>query len=227
MVPFAHAGPANEVPMSTNSHSPVPSLPFAEPTPLGLLGLSVGCAALLPIAFGWAVTPGALRTAAMFCLLFGAGGQFLAGVMGLANKNLLGGTMFTTFAFNWVMNGWSLWNLAEGRAPDPTVILSVDVTFLVVFVALTYAFAFHSKLLALFLFDIDVLYVARILRELTHAPVLSLVVALATVALMAIALWLAFALLVNPTAGRAVFPIPGPLFTPTAAAPEAARAEST
>jgi succinate-acetate transporter protein len=207
--------------MSTPAH-PAAATPFAESTPLGLFGLAVGCAALLPIAFGVAVSPSALRTAAMFCFLFGAGGQLLAGLMALANKNALGGTMFTTFAFNWVMNGWALTGMAEGRLPDPSVILAVDSTFLVIFLVLTYAFGFHSKLLVLFLLDIDALYVARILRELTHAPVLSTVIAFATVGLMAIALWLAFALLVNPTAGRPVFAVPGPLFTATPSSPASA-----
>lgn len=209
--------------MSSSSSSP--SVPFAESTPLGLFGLSIGCAALLPVAFGCAVTPTALRTAAMFCFLFGAGGQLLAGLMALANKNALGGTMFTTFAFNWAMNGWALSGLAEGRVPDPTVILCVDATFLIIFLVLTYAFGFHSKLLVAFLLDIDALYVARILRELTHAAALSWVVACATVVLMAIALWLAFALLVNPTAGRAVFAVPGPLFAPPPA-PVESRADA-
>src|ERR1700678_4064814 len=97
---------------------PAPALPFAESTPLGLLGLAVGCAALTPVAFGVALTPEALQTAAWFCLLFGGAGQFLAGMMALANKNLLGGTLFTTFAFNWVMNWWALRELAAGRLPD-------------------------------------------------------------------------------------------------------------
>lgn len=189
-------------------------LPFAESTPLGLLGLAIGCAALAPIAFGHPVTPAGLNTAAMFCLLFGAGGQFLAGMMALANKNMLGGTLFTTFSFNWVMNWWALAGMAEGRLPDPTIVLSVDVAFLMVFVVLTYAFGFHSKLLFAFLLDIDVLYVARIAREMTHAAPFSLVIAVCTVLLALIALWLAFAILVNPVAGRAVFAMPGPLFQP-------------
>jgi hypothetical protein len=90
---------------------------LANPPPLGLLGLAIGCAALEPIAFGHPVTPAGLKTAAMFCLLFGAGGQILAGMMALANKNLPGGTLFTTFSFNWVMNRWALSGMAEGRLP--------------------------------------------------------------------------------------------------------------
>jgi succinate-acetate transporter protein len=204
----------------------LPPVPFAEPTPLGLFGLAIGCGALLPIAFGVTMSPEALRTASMFCLLFGAGGQLLAGLMSLANKNTLGGTLFTTFSFNWVMNWWALSGLAEGKVPDAKVVLAVDVTFLVIFVVLTYAFGFFSKLLFAFLLDIDLLYVARIARELTHAPALGLVVALATVVLAGIALWIAFATILNPIAGRAVFALPGPLFTPRPPADVAAQHEA-
>ena len=195
---------------------------FGEPTPLGLLGLAIGCAALVPIAFGMLpadpVKMGlAFKTAAWFCLVFGAGCQFLAGVMNLANKNTLGGTLLTTFSFNWVMNYWALDQLSQGKVPDATVILSVDVAFLVVFLVLTYAFGFFSKLLVVFLLDIDVLYVLRIARHFT-VPLsgswnaLGMGVGVATVVLAALALYIAFALLVNPSAGRPVFPVPGPLF---------------
>ncbi len=192
--------------------APAPS--FAEPTPLGLLGLAVGCAALMPIALGLTLTADALRTAAWFCLLFGGGGQFLAGMMALANKNTLGGTLFTTFSFNWVMNWWALSELSQGRVPNASVVLSVDVCFLVIFVVLTYAFGFVSKLLVAFLLDIDLLYVLRIARELTHARALGPAIAACTVALALLALYIAFALLVNPLAGRPVFAVPGPAFTP-------------
>jgi succinate-acetate transporter protein len=189
-----------------------PVNPFAEPTALGLLGLAVGCAALIPIAFGHSLTVAGFRTAAFYCLYFGAGCQFLAGVMALANKNLLGGTLFTTFAFNWLMNYQTLSGLAEGRIPDAGIILSVDVIFLVIFVVLTYAFGFFSKLLFAFLLDIVVLFSCRILKELTHSTAFALPIGLATVALAGIALYLAFAILVNSAAGRPVFPVPGPLF---------------
>jgi succinate-acetate transporter protein len=191
--------------------------PFAESTPLGLLGLAVGCAALTPVAFNVALTPAALHTAAIFCLLFGGGGQLLAGVLALANKNLLGGTLFTTFSFNWAINWWVLSELSQGRAPDGAVVLSVDVCFLVIFVVLTFAFGYASKLLVLFLADIDALYVLRIARSVTHVQTLGTAIGVCTVLLAAIALYLAFALLVNPAAGRVVFPMPGPMFTPTPA----------
>lgn len=214
---------------SSTTASSTPSIPFADPTALGLFGLAIGCASLLPVAFGVkeAMTPEALRTTALFCLLFGAGCQFLAGVLSFANKNMLGGTLLTTFSFNWVVNAWSLSELAQGRIPSSSVILAVDVSFLLIFVVMTFAFGFFSKLLFVFLLDIDALYVLRIARELTHVPALGLAIALATVALMAIALYIAFSLVLASASGRIVLPIGGPVFkatpAPTPDAPHGAR----
>ena len=212
--------------MSAPATPNAPALPFGEPTPLGLLGLSIGCAALVPIAFGWLPTdpaklPMFFKTAALFCLLFGAGGQFLAGLMSLANKNTLGGTLLTTFSFNWVINWWALDEASQGRAVDSSIVLSVDVAFIIIFLVLTYAFDFFSKLLFLFLVDIDLLYVLRIGRHFTTAgsdswKLLGTGVGVTTIVLIAIALYISFVLLVNPAAGRAVFPVfAGPMFKPT------------
>ncbi|MBL8610008.1 MAG: hypothetical protein JNL38_21915 [Myxococcales bacterium] len=198
--------------MSTSA-APSPG-PFADPTALGLFGLSIGCASLLPLAFGVkaAMAPDALRAAALFCLLFGAGCQFLAGVMSFANKNGLGGTLLTTFSFNWVMNWWVLTEYAAGRPPSATVLLAVDVCFLVIFVVMTAAFGYFSRLLFVFLLDIDALYVLRVAREVLHAPSLGLGVALATLVLMGISLYIAFSLVLANASGRQLLPLGGPLF---------------
>jgi len=185
---------------------------FAEPTPLGLIGLAIGCAALTPIAFGHALTPAGLKTAAMFCLFFGGGCQFLAGVMNFANKNLFGGTILTAFSFNWMLNYWALDAIANGALPDHTILLATDATFLLIFVVLTYGFGYFSSLLFVFLLDIDLLYAAKVAKALTGTTHLDLPIALLTVALACIALWIAFASLINPTSGRAIFKIPGPMF---------------
>ncbi len=189
---------------------PHPLTVFAEPTPMGLIGLAIGCAALTPIAFGVTLTPAALKTAAMLCLLFGGGCQFLAGVMSLANKNLYGGTLFTAFAFNWVMNWWVLNSIAAGAMPDHTVLLATDSCFLLIFAAMTYGFGFFSGLLFVFLLVIDAMYLLKIAAALTGAA-LALPIAALTVALGLLALWIAFALLLNPVAGRVLW-FPGPVF---------------
>ena len=203
---------------SDNGTQGGPSLAIADPTPVGLICLAIGCAALVPIAFGASLTPAGFRTAAMFCLLFGAGGQMVAGLGNLLNRNLYGGTLFTSFAFNWVMNWWALDSLSRGQVPDATVVFAVDVCFLIVFLVFTYGFGFFSSLLMAFLVDIDLLYLARIGRHLGGGEWLGVVVGVCTVALGLIALWIAFAVLINPTAGRAVFAFPGPAYRPRPAA---------
>ncbi len=217
-------------PASQPQHSPAPVAapaavaaaavnPFADPTALGLFGLAIGCASLLPLAFGVkaAFTPDAIRMTAWFCLLFGAGCQFLAGMMSFANKNGLGGTLLTTFSFNWVMNWWGLSEVAAGRPTNESVVLAVDCTFLVIFLVMTVAFGFFSKLLFAFLVDIVLLYGLRIARAVFHMPTLGLPIALATVALMGISLYIAFSLVLANAAGRVILPIGAPLFKPTVA----------
>ncbi|MBN1774587.1 MAG: hypothetical protein JXB32_25225 [Deltaproteobacteria bacterium] len=192
---------------------------FAEPTPLGLIGLALGCAALLPFVFGLGMTPAGMKTAAVFCLLFGGGCQLLAGLMGLRNGNLFGGTLLTAFSFNWFVNGWVLDGLAAGRVPDAHILLAVDLAMLVVFLVFTYGFGFYSKLLFVFLLDIDLLFGAKLAKHFAASAGatdavrgLDWAIGGFTALLALLALWLAFALLINPTAGRPVFRVPGPLF---------------
>ncbi|MDB4944903.1 MAG: hypothetical protein JWP97_4437 [Labilithrix sp.] len=201
--------------MRTKAEPAAPALPvltFADPTALGLFGLAIGCAALLPVAFGVksALTVDALRTAAWFCLLFGGGCQFLAGMMSFANKNMLGGTLLTAFSFNWVMNWWALDGLASGKPASSTVILAVDSCFVLIFFAMTYAFAFFARALVLFLLDIDALYVMRIAREVLHVQV-GTGIAVATVLLLGMALYIAISLVLVNAAGKSLLPLGPPL----------------
>lgn len=188
---------------------------FGNPTPLGLLGLAIACGALLPIAFGW-VAPAhftaALKTAAVFSLLFGGGCQLVAGLMLFGNKNVYGGTVFTAFSFNWAVTAWSLWSVANGQTPDHTTALATEVVLLVIFLFLTYGFGFFAKLLFLFLLDVDLLFVFRIIRSATHTRAMDMPIALATLALLGISLWIALGSLLNPLAGKVLFPIGAPLF---------------
>ncbi len=197
---------------AAGAHTAAADLPFAEPTPLGLIGLCMGCAALLPIAFGAKLGPQGLVTAAVFCFLFGFGCQLTAGLLNFKNKNLLGATVFTAFAFNWALNAWALYAASQGRPADHTVLLATEAASLLLFIPLTYAFGFHSKLLFAFLLDIDIIYACKLLRGYGGVAGLELVIALATLALGLIALWIALAMLVNPVVKRPLFPMPGPMF---------------
>lgn len=188
---------------------------FGNPTPLGLLGLAIACGSLLPIAFGL-VEPknivAALKTAAVFSMFFGGGCQLLAGLMLFGNKNVYGGTVFTAFSFNWVITAWSLWSIAHGQMPDHTTALATEVVLLVIFVFLTYGFGFFARLLFFFLLDIDFLFVFRIIRSATGTKAMEMPIALATVALLGISLWIALGSLLNPLAGKQIFAIGGPMF---------------
>jgi succinate-acetate transporter protein len=187
---------------------------FAEPTSLGLIGLAIGCAALTPIAFGQSLTPAGLKTAAMFCLLFGGGCQLVAGLMNFANKNLFGGTILTAFSFNWIMNWWQLSSIAEGVVPDHEILLATDAASLLIFLVITYGFGFFSSLLFAFLVDIDLLYLCKVVNGASHSRMLAAPIPWLTVILGLLALWIAFAGLINTTAGRPLFKVPGPLFKP-------------
>jgi hypothetical protein len=186
--------------------------PLGNPTPLGLIGLAIACGALTPIAFGLVATKPALMTAAMFAVLFGAGCQLLSGLMNFVNKNSFGGTIFTAFSFLWMFNAWSLYSIANGEVPDHTVGLATEIVMIVIFAVLTYGFGFFSRLLFFFLLDIDLLFACRIIKSVTHTTAMDIPIAVLTVLMGGIALWLAFATLINPVANRQLFSIGGPYF---------------
>jgi uncharacterized protein len=192
----------------TPSHREV----FGNPAPLGLLGLAIACFALLPMTLGSPVTQATFLTAAVYALLFGAGCQFIAGLMDFANKNTFGGAIFTTFSFLWVKNAWEYYAISRGVMPDPTITLAVDIILLLIFVVLAYGFGFFSLTLFLFLIDIDLLYVCKIINHLTHSAIMVKPIGIFTALLGFISLWLAFAALINPVAGRQVFGDSGPVF---------------
>lgn len=185
---------------------------FGNPAPLGLLGLAIACAALTPIAFGYSLTREGFGTAAVYCMLFGALCQLLAGLMDFANRNAFGGTIFTAFAFNWAINGFTFFGLMFGFVPDHTIVLSVETVLFVIFLFLTYGFGFFSKGLFLFLLDIDMLYACKLIKGFSGTTALNIPIAILTVLLGIYGLWIALAGLMNPLAGREMFPIGGPLF---------------
>ncbi|MDD2773677.1 MAG: GPR1/FUN34/YaaH family transporter [Elusimicrobiales bacterium] len=195
---------------------------FANPTPLGLLGLAVGCAALTPVAFGCPMTPDGLKTAAIFCLLFGGACQFISGMLNLANKNIFGGTVLTLFSFTWVLNYWSFSALAAGGKMDGTIALSADVAFLLMLGALTYGFGLFGKIMFYLLLDVDLIFVVRIAKEIfpaaqypaLHSALLTPASGVLVVALGLLALWVSLAEMLNPVSGRELFAMPGPVFFP-------------
>lgn len=191
---------------------------FGNPAPLGLLGLAVSCAALTPIAFGYGikdgkiVAPAAFITAGIFLLLFGFGCHLITGLMDFANKNTYGGTIFTAFAFNWLITGIGFLAPSFGIVLDHNILLAAEIVLLLVFIPLTYGFGFFSKLLFFFLLDIDLLYICKIGRALTHSSAFDIPIAVFTALLGLIGLWLAMAGLLNPITGKEFLKVGLPMF---------------
>ena len=188
--------------------------PLGNPTPLGLLGLALGCAALTPAGFGYALTPGGFTTAALWALLFGAGCQLVCGILSFVNRNTFGATLFTAFSFSWMETAWSFYSVAKGFVPDHSVVLATEIALFVIFAVLTYGFGYFTSVLFAFLVDVDLLYACRIGRSLTGSLAWNPAIGILVVIMGVLALWLAFAALINPVAGREIFKLGSPLFHP-------------
>lgn len=195
-----------------SDHNQVTQEILANPVPLGLIGLSIGAAPLVPISFGYGITPQGLNMAAIVALLFGGGCQFLAGLMCYLNKNVFGGTLFTAFSFMWVFNYWTLSSLTKGFVPEPSLALAMDVTLLIIFGILTYAHGFFSSVLFAFLLDIALIFGVRVLKIVFSYHWLDPLLGLLTIGMILISLWLAFGILMNPLLKKNVFSAGKPVF---------------
>jgi hypothetical protein len=89
----------------------------------------------------------------------------------------------------------------------------------VIFVLITWGFGHFSGLLFAFLLDIDLLYLCKVAGHLLETKAFAIPVALLTVGLGLLSLWIAFALLLNPVTGRRVFALGGPVFRSLAKPP--------
>ena len=187
---------------------------FGNPAPMGLFCLAIATSALIPMLLGYLGpdTPSTLLYAAAFALLFGACGQLLTGLMDFANKNGFGGAVFTTFSFMWGKNAVAFYMMAKGLKPDPYIDLATDIVIFVILAVLTYGFGFFSKLLFAFLLDIDLLFVCKLGKHLLHYSFWDTGVIVFSIGMGLLAMWMGFGALINPVAGRELFPMTGPLF---------------
>lgn len=185
---------------------------FGNPAPLGLLGLAVSCAAMMPVAMGITITKSALITAGTFVLFFGFACHLLTGLMEFANRNTYGGTIFTAFAFNWLITSLSFFGFAYGFIPDHSVLFATEIVLFVIFLFLTYGFGFFGKFLFYFLLDIDLLYACKLIKSCTGSNTMDWPIAIFTAILGFIGLWLSLAGLMNPIVGKELFKLGKPVF---------------
>jgi len=188
---------------------------FGNPAPLGLLGLAISCGALVPIAFGMIKgeeVSSAFATAGVFVMFFGFATHLITGIMDFANKNTYGGTIFSTFAFNWLVSAITYFAIALHYHVNHTIILATEVVLMIIFVFLTYGFGFFSKALFIFLLDIDLLYACKLIKGFTGTTFCDFPIAIFTLFLGIIGLWLALGGLINPITGVEFFPVGTPVF---------------
>lgn len=186
---------------------------FGDPAPLGLIGLAISCAALTPMAFGYIPEdPKGFITVATFVLCFGFGTHLITGIMDFSNKNAFGGTIFSAFAFNWLVSAITNYGIAFGYMPDHYALAATEVVMLVIFIFLTYGFGFFSTALFLFLLDIDLLFICKVGKAFTHSHAFDMPIAIFTVFLGLIGLWLALGGLLNPVSRKEIFKMGKPVF---------------
>ena len=188
---------------------------FGNPAPLGLMGLAIACFATAPLSFGMKPEPAHLITMAVIALLFGGVCQFLTGMMDFANKNAFGGAVFTLFSLGWMKNSLGLFLVTRGVTLSHEVDAIMDLTQLVLLLVLTYGFGFFSTTLFVFLLDIDLLFLSKLINYGTHSHMMDIPIGVLSLVLGALSLWIALAALINPVAGRAVFLETPPLFKAT------------
>ena len=192
---------------------------FGNPAPLGLLGLAVSCAALTPVAFGYGLDsnghpiPCVFFTTGVFLLLFGFATHLITGIMDFANKNAYGGTIFSAFAFNWLAGSIGNFAVAFNYHLDHNIILATEVVLMAIFIFLTYGFGFFSKALFFFLLDIDLLFICKLAKGFSKSHIFDMPIAIFTIILGLIGLWLALGGLINPITGKEFFPVGRPVFS--------------
>lgn len=173
---------------------------LGNPTPIGLMGLAFGCAALAPAEIGWTL-PNDPRIW-LWMLLFGGALQIWAGVVDLINRNVLGATAFTLYGALWLISG-----LQMGIPSDPMVKVYIYIFFLAFTVWMTIGFMTVSLNLSIVFVDfifIFLLEIAAGIQPSLHHSVSPIVGVLHLAAAVQV-VWAAAGGVLNSLLGRNLF----------------------
>lgn len=182
---------------------------FGNPTPIGLIGLAIGCMVLAPIEFGW--TSGADPQAWRWMLLTAGVLQIYAGVVDLINKNVLGATTFTVYGVLWVCNSWVT---SAAMPADPITKGFIYLVFLALSMFLLIGFLYVSRNLAIVLVEFVLIFVANLFALFNHDlhKPMALVIGILLVLVAIQCMWAAAGGVINNIVGRNLFPQgPAPL----------------
>lgn len=179
-----------------------PTEAFGNPTPIGLMGLALGCAALAPAELGWTKI---MDPKIWLWMMMTAGVlQIYAGIIDLVNKNILGATAFTVYGTLWLIAGWQLGVQAFG---DPMVKVYIYIFFLCFTAFMTIGFMMVSLNLTIVFVEFIIIFTLEILAGFYpdfHHLASRLVGILHVMAGFQV-LWAAAGGVINNTLGRNIF----------------------
>lgn len=176
---------------------------FGNPTPIGLIGLAIGCMVLAPIEFGW--TKGVDPQAWRWMLMTAGVLQIYAGVVDLINKNILGATAFTVYGMLWVCNSWVT---SAGMPYDPMTKGFIYIVFLAMSLFILIGFMYVSMNLTVVLAEFNLIFIANILAFFIHDlhQPMALIIGVLLVLVAIQSMWAAAGAVINPMVGRNMFP---------------------
>jgi uncharacterized protein len=199
---------------------------LGNPTPIGLMGLALGCAALAPAELGLTATADPMIWRWM--LLTAGALQIYAGIVDIINRNVLGATAFTVYGMLWALSAWQLGGGAALGASDPAVKGFIYLVFLLFTSYMAIGFATVSRTLTVVFLAFIVIFAIEILAAFLPAMhgAASLVAGLLHLLAALLCIWAAAGSVVNPLLGRNLFEQGAPFLVSHGPAPEADDFES-
>jgi succinate-acetate transporter protein len=199
---------------------------LANPTPIGLMGLAVGCAALAPAELGLTSVTDPMIW--VWMLLTAGALQIYAGLVDIINRNVLGATAFTLYGTLWLISAWQLGQGTTLGSSDVAVKGHVYLVYLLFTLYMTIGFATVSRILTAVFVAFVVIFVAEIAAVWVSG--LGAFAARLAGALHAgaglLCIWAAAGSVINPLLGRNLFGQGAPLLVSHGPAPEADDFES-
>ena len=185
----------------------------AEPAPLGLIGLAVA-ALVLGLADLGQSSVAHKSLMIPWTLFLGATAQLIAGIMEYRRNNVFGATVFTTYSMLWYSVSLTLFiTIFYGDAGfDLAHYAHGLIGFLVFSLILTLASAMTNKVFIGILIFID-LAVFSLATHILFGTATEAVGA-SLIGVSVLSFYGAMAILVNTMAGKQVFPMGGPVWTP-------------
>ena len=199
---------------------------LGNPTPIGLMGLAIGCAALAPAELH--LTDMADPMIWVWMLMTAGILQIYAGVVDLVNRNILGATAFTLYGTLWVISAWKMGGATVFGTSHGEVKGFVYLVYLPFTIFMTIGFATVSRTLFTVFVSFIVIFLVEVIAAFVPAfhGVAVLVAGVLHAISAGLCLWAAAGSVINPILGKNVFKQGAPLLVSHGDAPQADDFES-